>query len=76
MIFISFILYKNRINISNETLLSVYLQAFTKGDPEEPKYNMRIQTTEAEDQQTMHFMVAILKALKSMLLYNCKTYVI
>ena len=69
-------MYKNRINILNETLISVYLQAFTKEDPEEPKYNMRIQTTEVEDQQRMHFMATILKALKSMLLYNCKTYVI
>ena len=49
MVFISFILYKNRINILNETLISVYLQAFTKEDPEEPKYNTRIQTMEAED---------------------------
>ena len=43
-------MYKNRINILNETLISVYLQAFTKEDPEEPKYNMRIQITEAKDQ--------------------------
>ena len=59
MVFISFILYKNRINILNETLISVYSQAFTKEDLEEPKYNTRIQTTEAEDQQMMHFIVAI-----------------
>ena len=62
MVFIYFILYKNIINILNETLISVYLQAFTKEDPEEPKYNIRIQTTEAEDQQTTHFMAAIWKA--------------
>ena len=76
MVFISFILYKNRINILNERFISVDLQAFTKEDPKEPKYNMRIHTTETEDQQMTHFMVAILKALKRMLLYNCKTYVI
>ena len=75
MVFISFILYKNRINILNERLISVYLGAFTKEDPKEPKYNMRIQTMETEDQQMTHFMVAILKALKRMLLYNCKNVI-